>query len=271
MELWQAVLLGIVEGLTEYLPVSSTGHLILAGHALGLTGEAADAFEIVIQLGAVLAVVAHYRGLLGTRVRGLFAGEKAAKDLLLAILIAFVPISVVGLLFRKIIKRFLFGPAPVAIALVLGGLVMLILGIARRRRQGTETAGLSGLEHVTPRRAAWIGIGQCFALWPGMSRSMCTIITGELTGLSTATSAEFSFLVALPTLGAATVYELLKSWHTLLREISGLSIAAGLVVSFFVAWAVIAAFLRYLARFGLAPFGAYRIVVGAVVFLLLVR
>lgn len=266
MNPWQAALLGLVEGLTEFLPVSSTGHLILLGHYLALEGEGAQAFEIVIQFGALLAVVVHYRKLLGARAAGLFRKEKASFDLALALVIAFVPVAVVGLALRKAIKRLLFGPTPVAVALVVGGLVMLVLP---RLLKGRER--LDGLEHVTPKRALLIGLGQCFSLWPGTSRSMCTILTAEAVGLSTATAAEFSFLLALPTLGAATVYEALKSWKALLTSISAPSLAVGLVVSFLVAWAVIAAFLRYLAHTGLAPFGAYRIVLGLLVFWLLVR
>ena len=268
MDLLTAILLGVVEGLTEYLPVSSTGHLILAGHALHADGDAAHSFEIVIQLGAVLAVVAHYRELLTDRVRGLFQREQRSIDLATAIFVAFFPVAIVGLLLRKTIKALLFGPMPVAIALVVGGVVMIVASFARSNRGG-ETAGLDGLEHVTWKRALAIGAGQCFSLWPGTSRSMCTIVAGELTGLSAKTAAEFSFLVALPTLGAATLYEAAKSWRELAHAISGTAMAAGLIVSFFVAWAVIASFLRYLAKHGLAPFGVYRIIVGIVVFAVL--
>jgi undecaprenyl-diphosphatase len=258
-----ALILGIVEGLTEYLPVSSTGHLILVGNALGATGDAADAFEIVIQLGAVLAVVVHYRALLAERLRGLFARDPVALRLLGGIAIAFLPMAVVGLLFRKAIKAHLFGPVPVAIALIAGGMLMIVI---ERIRKAKKIEGVSGLENVTLKRALAIGLGQCFALFPGASRSMSTILAGQFAGLSTATAAEFSFLLALPTLGAATVYEGYKSRHELASSIGGLNVAIGLVVSFLVAWGVIAAFLRYLQRRGLEPFGYYRIVLGIVVF-----
>jgi undecaprenyl-diphosphatase len=125
--------------------------------------------------------------------------------------------------------------------------------------------GLHGLQHVTPGRALIIGLGQCFSLWPGASRSMCTILAGQATGLSTATAAEFSFLLALPTLGAATVYEGLKDRHELASSVGGAPVWVGLIVSFFVAWGVIAVFIRYLQRRGLEPFGYYRIVLAAVV------
>ncbi len=263
-----ALLLGIVEGLTEYLPVSSTGHLVLVGHWLGESGDAASSFEIVIQLGALLAVVVHYRKLLLDRAHGLFTGDTRARRLLVALACAFAPTAVAGLLLRKTIKAHLFGPLPVAFALIVGGLAMVAI---ERVRTARGIKGEEGLERVDARRGFLIGLGQCISLWPGSSRSMCTIVAGQLTGLSTATAAEFSFLLALPTLGAATIYEGWKARHALGGEIGGVSLAIGLGVSFVVAWAVIAGFLRYLARRGLEPFGWYRVVVGALVLWLLAR
>ncbi len=273
MPLGIAILLGIVEGLTEYLPVSSTGHLVLVGHALGERTEAAGSFEIVIQLGAIFAVVVHYRTLLRERARGLFTGSETSRRLLVALALGFVPAATVGFLFRKAIKAHLFGPGPVAMALVFGGVLMIVVERLRARRHQKDVAqvGLDGLEHVTWSRALAIGVGQCFSLWPGMSRSMSTIVAGQLTGLSTRTAAEFSFLLALPTLGAATLYEGLKSRATLFANGAGASLAVGLLVSFVVAWAVIAVFLRYLGRRGLEPFGWYRIVLGLLVAFVLLR
>lgn len=262
-----AAILGVVEGLTEYLPVSSTGHLILASRFLGLEGEGADAFDVVIQLGAILAVVVHYRRLLWARTTGLFRRERASVDLLVALALGFVPTAVVGLLLRKHIKALLFGPWPVAAALVVGGVVMIIVELARAKK---TDPGALGLEHVTPKRAFLIGLGQCVSMWPGSSRSMCTIVAGQLTGLSTATAAEFSFLLGLPTLGAATVYEAYKS-RDALADLGLASVAVGLVVSFFVAWAVVAWFIAFLQRRGLFAFGVYRILVGIVVVLVLAR
>ncbi|HEY8080276.1 MAG TPA: undecaprenyl-diphosphate phosphatase [Labilithrix sp.] len=262
-----AVLLGIVEGVTEYLPISSTGHLILVSHWLGLDDEGTKSFDVVIQLGAILAVLVHYRALLAERAKGLATKKPESISLLVALVVGFVPTALAGLVLRKTIKEHLFGAWPVAAALLVGGVLMIVVEVLRARR---DAPGLVGLEHVTPKRAALIGIGQCFAMWPGASRSMCTIVTGQLTGLSTATAAEFSFLLGLPTLGAATLYEGMKSRHDLAAIGAG-NVAIGLVVSFFVAWAVIAAFLAYLKRRGLMPFGVYRIVVGVLVFVLLVR
>ena len=254
-----ALLLGIVEGLTEYLPISSTGHLILAAKLLG---RHAGSFEIVIQLGAILAVVVQYRALLARHARGLVARRPQSLALLVALAIGFVPVAVIGKLAGHAIKEKLFGPIPVAIALFVGGVLMIVV---ERVRASKGALGVSGLDQVTPPRALYIGLGQCFALLPGMSRSMCTIVAGQLSGLSTATAAEFSFLLGLPTLGAATLYEGYKSRHELLADSGSLALAIGLVTSFLVAWAVIAAFLRYLQRRGLEPFGFYRILLSAVV------
>lgn len=288
-----AALLGVVEGVTEYLPVSSTGHLILTSHALGQKGDGADAFDIVIQLGAILAVVVHYRRLLWERTVGLVRREKPSIQLLVALVLGFAPTAVAGLLLRKKIKALLFGPGPVAAALVVGGVVMIGVELLRARHVALQAraaptsvdgapygqsaaaappnrVGLVGLEHITPWRAFVIGLGQCVSMWPGSSRSMCTIVAGQLTGLSTSTAAEFSFLLGLPTLGAATLYEAYKS-RAVLGEIGAGNVVVGLAISFVVAWAVIAAFLAYLQRRGLVPFGVYRIILGAAVFLLLVR
>jgi undecaprenyl-diphosphatase len=266
-----AMILGIVEGLTEYLPISSTGHLILTGVLLerlfGTGHTDSGSFDIVIQLGAVLAVVVQYRSLLWQRTVGLLSGAAASRGLLLALVAGFVPTAICGLLLRKAIKAHLFGAAPVAAALVVGGILMIVV---ERWRGAKADVGLTGLEHVTWRRAFVIGVGQCFSLWPGSSRSMCTIVAGQLTGLSTATAAEFSFLLALPTLGAATVYEAYKGRHELAVS-GGINVAIGFFVSFFVAWAVIAGFIKYLQKHGLAAFGWYRIALGIAVVLLLMR
>jgi undecaprenyl-diphosphatase len=256
------VLLGIVEGLTEYLPVSSTGHLILVSQLLGETSEGAKAFDIVIQLGAILAVVVHYRRLLGARVAGLIRRDVASVRLALALAVGFLPAAAIGFLLHKTIKAHLFGPLPVAFALFVGGVLMIAVERVRAKR---ELHGLVGLEHVTPGRALVIGLGQCFSLWPGSSRSMCTIVAGQATGLSTGTAAEFSFLLALPTLGAATVYEGLKARHELSSSVGPAQLLLGMLVSFLVAWGVIAVFIRYLQRRGLEPFGYYRLVLSALV------
>ena len=260
MPLAIALLLGVVEGLTEYLPVSSTGHLVLVSRALG---REAGSFEIVIQFGAILAVVVHYRALFARHAAGLIQRRPESVRLLTALLLGFIPVAIIGKLAGHAIKHHLFYPRPIAIALAVGGVLMIFV---ERVRHARHQEGLSGLEHASPLRGLLIGLGQCFALFPGASRSMCTIVAGELTGLSTATAAEFSFLLGVPTLGAATLYEGFKSRRELVAQAGVTATVVGLVTSFFVAWAVIAAFLRYLQRRGLEPFGWYRLLLAALVF-----
>lgn len=270
MPLWVALVLGIVEGLTEFLPVSSTGHLIVADRLLGGGGrEGSASFEIVIQLGAVLAVLLHYRKLLALRAAGILRKDPVALRLGAALVIAFLPVAVIGLLVRHAVKTHLFGLVPVACALIAGGILMII--VERWRKARPERCALDGLEHVTPKRALLIGVGQCAALWPGTSRSMATIVTGQLTGLTTATAAEFSFLLALPALGSATVFEGWKARGELLAGEGGPALLVGLVVSFVVAWAALASFLSYVKRHGVEPFGYYRIALGVAIVAMVLR
>jgi undecaprenyl-diphosphatase len=267
--IWKAAILGIIEGLTEFLPVSSTGHLILGSHLLGLHDEATKSFEVVIQLGAILAVVLHFRRLLSERLAGLLRRDAASLRLLAVIVAAFVPTAVVGVLLRKTIKRLLFGPWPVAFALVSGGVVMIVgeRWLARRAHDP-----VARLEDVTPRQGFWVGVAQCCSLWPGTSRSMTTLLAGRLQGLDAGTAAELSFLLAIPVLGAATVLDLAKEGRALLAtDDARLALAVGFLTSFVVAWAAIGWFLRFLRRRGLEAFGWYRIVTGIVVFLLIPR
>ena len=289
MALWMALLLGIVEGLTEFLPISSTGHMILTSHALGLHDEATKSFEVVIQLGAIVAVVVHYRVLLGERVAGLFRWEPKAVRLASALLAAFVPTAIVGLLLRKVIKRVLFGAMPVAIALVVGGIVMIVgerwLGQrahARRLAENDRADRPSGdgksepeqvessLESVGVVDGFWIGVFQCLALWPGTSRSMVTLLAARARGFDARTAAEFSFLLAIPILGAATALDLFKEGRALLATAHlRAALAVGFVTSFLVARAAIGWFLAFLRKRGLEWFGWYRIALGVAVFLML--
>ncbi len=263
----EAVLLGAVEGLTEFLPVSSTGHLILVSHMLGHESEAQKTLDVVIQLGAVLAVIVYYRRLLLELVRGVLARKPESLQLCGSLAIAFFPAALLGLLAHKAIKERLFGPEPVAAALIVGGVLMIVLDLWIRRRRGQE---LEGLSSVTARRALVIGLAQCASLWPGASRSMSTILGGQLAGLRTSTAAEFSFLLSIPVLGAATLYDLYKGGAELLSAPGGaVAFGVGLLSAFLVSLGVIAVFLRYLKRWGLAPFGVYRIVLGAVVLVVL--
>lgn len=263
MTWFHALLLGTLEGLTEFLPVSSTGHLILLGNRLGYDDDAAKTLEVVIQLGAVIAVVVYYRARLVDLVRGLLRRDPASMRVALTLGIAFIPAALVGLAFSKVIEQRLFGPIPVAEALIAGGVLMIAVEAYRARRKPKVDDSVAA---VTPRRALAVGLAQCLSLWPGTSRSMSTIVGGQLTGLSTSAAADFSFLLAIPTLGAATAYKLLKGHKALFAAPGGgVALAVGMGVSFVVALAVIASFLRYLKRYGLMPFGIYRIALGAVV------
>lgn len=261
-----AFLLGLVEGLTEFLPVSSTGHLTLASHILGVPKEIADTYDVVVQIGAILAVAIHYRAVLAKHIGGVLRREPTSLRMALSLGIAFVPTAVVGLLFRKAIKKYLFGPLPVAIALAVGGVIMIVMS----RTVKLTPAGDDALEDVTPKRAAAIGLGQCFSLVPGASRSMVTIVAGQLSGLSTKTAAEFTFLLGLPVLGGASLYEAYKDRADLV-QVGPLNLAIGLVTAFFVGWASIAGFIRYLGKHSLAPFGVYRIILAAVTLFLLYK
>jgi undecaprenyl-diphosphatase len=265
-----ALLLGILEGLTEFLPVSSTGHLYLAGALLGHDDDASKALDVVMQLGAVVAVIIFYRARLLALLRGLLQRDPASVRLLVALAAGFFPAALLGLAFHKKIKKVLMAPIPIAGALIVGGILMVVIELVRRRR-GAEP-GEEGLDKVTPKRALVIGIAQCFSLWPGASRSMSTIVGGQLAGLTTSTAAEFSFFLAIPTLGAATVFDLYKHGHEIVAAPGGsVALSVSMATSFVVSFVVMAAFLRYLKRFGLAPFGVYRVVFGVLVILFMGR
>lgn len=268
MTLSEAIILGVVEGLTEYLPVSSTGHLIVTSRALGLEAGPVDAYLIVIQFGAILAVMAYYHQRIAELFRGAFARDAKGLALLRNLIVAFLPAAVVGLALDDIIESKFFNPTTVAIALVVGGVVM----IAAERWAHRRPARVEDVDAMTWRDALWIGCAQCFALWPGMSRSMSTIVGAQLRGLSTAAAAEFSFLLALPTLGAATVYKFATAYKELRTMEGGMTmLAVGNAVSFAVAFAAVWGFLSLVKRFGMAPWGWYRIAAGAVLLFLIQR
>ncbi len=269
MNVLQAAILGAVEGLTEFLPVSSTGHLILAARAMGLSGTAVDAYEVVIQAGALLAVAWIYRARLADLARGVVGAHARGRALLLRLVVAFLPAAVVGLLTHHWIKEHLFGTRPVAAALLVGGVAILVIESWRRRRAGAPR--FQSVDEFTVTAALVIGLAQCLSLWPGTSRALVTILAALLLGATPVAAAEFSFLLALPTLGAATLYDFLKNRDALLGpELGGPGpVVIGLVVAAAVAAVAITSFLRYLTRRGLVPFGWYRIAVGVAVFLLL--
>jgi undecaprenyl-diphosphatase len=259
----QAALLGLVEGLTEYLPISSTGHLILASRVLGLRGDAVNSFSIVIQSGAIAAVCGLYWPRLRSMALGLLGRDAQGARLARNLAISFLPAAVVGLALHRWIRGELFLVRPVVVALAVGGIAML--AVDRWLRRGGE--GAAALEDLTAGQAALIGAFQCLSLWPGMSRSMVTILGGVFAGLPAARAAEYSFLLALPTLGAATVFEAATGGAAIARDIGPLAIACGFGAAFGSACLAIRWLLGALRRVGLAPFGWYRLALAAVVWM----
>lgn len=260
-----ALILGIVEGLTEFLPVSSTGHLILTNALLGLEGAAADSYTIVIQLGAILAVLALYRERARQMLFGALGKDPAGLQLFLKLFVAFLPAVFLGLSLESLIEGFLFHTAPVAAALILGGVAMIVVEKVyvqpRAARLGEDA--LKTVDAMNYRDALIIGFAQCLAMWPGTSRSMCTIVGAQLCGFRTKDAAEVSFLLALPTLGGATVYKLLSDREVFLEMEGGFPlIIFGNVVAFIVAFLAVKWFVGMVTKFGMTPFGIYRIVIG---------
>jgi undecaprenyl-diphosphatase len=255
--LLKALAMGIVEGLTEFLPISSTGHLILAGSLLGLDDDKSKVFDLVIQTGAMLAIVWEYR----TRFYGVLTGftsEPAARRFVLNLVVAFVPAAVLGLAFGKLIKAHLFQPVPVAIAFIAGAFV--ILWVERR----SHRVRVVHVDDMTWSDALKVGLAQSFALIPGTSRSGATIIGGMLFGLSRRAATEFSFFLAVPTLMAAGAYDLLRNRHLFALDDVGF-FAVGFVASFVSAFLCVRWLLRYIASHDFSAFAWYRIVFGAVV------
>jgi len=258
----KAIIMGIVEGLTEFLPISSTGHLILAGSLLNFTGEKMKVFEIVIQAGAIIAVCWEYRARIAIVLAGMFSDAKAQK-LILNLFVAFLPAAVVGLLLRQWIKSVLFAsPAIIAASFIIGGLILILIEY-RPPRVTTHEAKESSLK-----QALIIGIAQVVALVPGASRSGASIVGGMLAGLDRRAATTFSFYLAIPTLGAATIVDLLGSLDTIAPH-DGVYLLLGTLVSLVVAWLSIDWLLRFVAHHTFVGFGIYRIVVGLLILALI--
>src|SRR5215831_870353 len=256
-----AAILGIVEGLTEFLPVSSTGHLIVAGSLLGYTGDRAKLFEIVIQAGAILAVCWEYRVKLIKVARGLFT-DASAQRFVVNLFVAFFPAAVLGLAFGSAIKAHLFAPVPVASAFIVGAFI--ILWVEHRQKRNSTAAHIQSVDQMRWPDALKIGLAQAFALIPGTSRSGATIIGGMLFGLSRVAATEFSFFLAIPTLFAATGYEFFRN-RALLAGSDLSMIGVGFVVAFVSAFLVVRWLLRYVAHHDFVPFAWYRIAFGIVI------
>jgi len=267
----QAAVLGLVEGLTEYLPVSSTGHLLLAQHLMGIgksrgdppqeqerRKQAADAYAICIQAGAILAVLGLYLRRVRQMVIGIMGKDPIGLQMVLNIAAGFVPAAVIGLLFESSIKRYLFGLRPVVAAWFVGGAA--ILGVAWwREKRPQQSRPAKPLEGLNWQMALVIGFAQCLAMWPGVSRSLITIVGGLLVGLSMSAAVEFSFLLGMVTLGAATGYDALKYGRIMFQIYDSLSMITGFAVAFVSAVLSVKWMVSYLNRHGLSLFGYYRV------------
>jgi undecaprenyl-diphosphatase len=258
----KTIIVGLVEGLTEFLPVSSTGHIILAEELLHFEGPPGKVFEIVIQLGAILAVCLLYRAKIVSTVLGVTRRDPVAFRFASSVIVGFLPAAVVGVVAYKHIKSVLFNPTVVAVSLIVGGIaILLIEKYAQRPR-------VKSVDDINWKVALFVGACQCLAMIPGVSRSGATIMGARVFRVDRATAAEFSFFLAIPTMLGATVYDLFKNWKTLDWHGSGL-IAVGFVVAFLSALAVVRPFVRFISRHGFGVFAWYRIAVGALALALL--
>lgn len=261
MTLAEVVVLGLVEGFTEYLPVSSTGHIILAQRAMGLEkSDAANAYAICIQAGAIGAVLLLYFGRVRQMLRSFFGLDPQGSKIVVNIVVAFLPAAVLGLLFERVIEDFLFGVKPIIAAWVVGGLA--ILAVARWQKRSSRTG--CGLEDLTWKMALIIGLAQCLALWPGTSRSLVTIVSGVLVGLSLPAAVEFSFLLGMITLSAATAYKGLEYGPEMLQAYGWTHLTLGFAIATVSALVAVKWMVAYLNHHSLAIFGYYRLVLGVV-------
>lgn len=258
MTIWESIILGIVEGLTEYLPVSSTGHLIITQYLLGIgESDAISAFEICIQGGAILAVLGLYFRRVAEMWKGLLGKNPAGLRMLVNIIVGFLPAAVIGLLLSKYIKAYLFSATVVAVAWAVGGLVILLY-VRRRDKSGKAFSG-KPLEELTWKGALGVGFMQCIAMCPGVSRSLMTMLGGLFAGLSVAAAVEFSFLLGLVTLSAATVHDAYKFGPAMVSELGWAPMLAGTLMAWLSAVIAVKWMVGYLNRHSLAVFGWYRI------------
>ena len=258
----KTIVVGLVEGFTEFLPVSSTGHIILAEQILHFEGPPGKVFEIVIQLGAILAVCVLYRTKIWSTMTGVMQRDHVAVRFASSVIIGFLPAAVVGIIAYKYIKTVLFNPTVVAVSFIVGGIAILIIERYAQRPR------IKSIDDVDWKTALFVGVCQCLAMVPGVSRAGATIMGARVFRVDRATAAEFSFFLAIPTMLGATVYDLYKNWKTLDWHGSGL-IALGFVVAFLSALVVVKPFVRFISRHGFGVFAWYRIVVGALALALL--
>ena len=258
--LWIAILLGIIEGLTEFLPISSTGHLIVANDLVGFEGKRSEVFAVFIQLGAILAVVWEFRRRLFDAAKGL-GTRSESRGFAFAVALAFLPAALLGLTFHETIKEKLFSPITVGVALIAGAIAILVvegLPLSSKIERAEEAGWKRGLA---------VGFAQCFALWPGFSRSAATILGGMAAGLNRKAATEFSFFLAIPTMFAATIWDLMQN-HQHLEPGDASALAISFAVSFLVAWVSIRWLLGFVATHTLRTFAWYRLAVGTVILVL---
>ncbi|MCX6510670.1 MAG: undecaprenyl-diphosphate phosphatase [Actinobacteria bacterium] len=263
MSTWKAMVLGAVEGVTEYLPISSTGHLVVTQRILGIgdtdaTKDAADSYAIAIQFGAILAVLVLYRKRIESIIRGLFGRDTDGRNLLVSLVIAFIPAVVIGVAIEKPIKSDLLNVGPVVGAWIVGGLLILFLAPKIK----ADRPGMS-ITHIRPKQALIIGCAQVLAMWPGTSRSLVTILAALAVGTTLAAAVEFSFLLGLMTLGAATLYETTKNGSTVIDAYGWFNPLVGLVFAFIFAALAVKWMVSWLQTRSLAVFGWERLVVAA--------
>jgi len=254
-----AIILGIVEGVTEFIPVSSTGHLILATELLGFDADKWAAFNVIIQLGAILAIIVLYWRTFWAVLEGLLKGQAISWRFVRNILVAFLPSAILGFLLINKIEALLGNGVVVAVALILGGIAILVI------EKLVKPGDIVGVAEMPLKQVVGVGLIQCLAMVPGVSRSGATILGGLSLGVERRTAAEFSFFLAIPTMLGATTLELVKHRDTLMAGASGVgfgTVAVGFAVSFVVAIVVVKAFVAYISRHGFAPFAWYRIVAG---------
>lgn len=270
MNWWQAIILGIVEGLTEYLPVSSTGHLLVIQQLLGIgvadesSKVAADAYAICIQGGAIVAVLGLYYRRVKQMAVGLMGKNPDGLRMAMNILAGFLPAAFIGLALNDLIKSYLFGVWPIIAAWLAGGIAILVVAHHRKKQGETVRTGLE-LDQLTWQMALIIGFAQCIAMWPGISRSLITIVGGMFVGLRLAAAVEFSFLLGVVTLGAATCYDGLKHGEEMLNYYNPTEMLLGFVLAFVSAVLAIKWMVSYLNNHGMAIFGYYRIGIATVV------
>ena len=259
----KAIIIAIVEGITEFIPVSSTGHMIIVGNIISFKGEFANMFEVVIQLGAILAIIVLYWNKIWSSIIEFFAGKPSGIKFWINIIVAFMPAAMLGFLLKDKIEEYLFNPLTVALALVVGGILMIIIENKFRHKYTTKS-----IDKISIKQAFRIGCFQCFAMWPGMSRSASTIMGAWINGVSTVAATEFSFFLAIPTMIGATALTLFKS-KVNFNSGEIITLIVGFVTAFLVALIVVERFISYLKKKQMKVFAIYRIIIGLLLLVLI--